>query len=250
MPPSLESVAGTSERALIEIEGRTMLARVVDSLRETTAVTRIICIATPLALQSLDSDVVGLAAGERMTGNLFSGARAAQSERILIVTADAPLVSGRTWMQFLDGAAVNLLDAAYPIVPKKAVEAQFPGGKRTYGHLKEGSFTGGNAFLLPRDRLESLEEVIDRAFAARKNPLALARMLGAGFIFRAATKKLTIHEVETKISRLLGCRSGAVIVPDAAIAFDVDKPSDLETAREFAAKMASESQNEENSFLK
>ncbi len=250
MPSGLESVAGTSERALIEIEGRTMLARVLDSLRETPPVTRIICVATPLALQSLDSDIVGLAAGEKMTANLFAGARAAQSERILIVTGDAPLVSGRTWMQFLDGAAVNLLDAAYPVVKRESVEAQFPGGKRTYGHLKDGSFTGGNAFLLPRDRLESLEEIIEKAFAARKNPLALAQMLGAGFIFRAATKRLTIHEVEAKISRLLGCRSGAVIVPDAAIAFDVDKPSDLETAREFASKMARASQNEENSFLK
>jgi molybdopterin-guanine dinucleotide biosynthesis protein A len=107
MPAKLEGATEATERALIEIEGRTLLDCVLDSLRQTTPITRIICVATPLALAKLPSDIVGLAAGDKMTGNLLLGARAAQSERILIVTADAPLVTGRTWMQFLDGAAVN-----------------------------------------------------------------------------------------------------------------------------------------------
>lgn len=235
MPAALQGVTNATERALIEIEGRTLLDCVLDSLRETTPITRIICVATPLALASLGDDITGIAAGDTMTGNLLLGGREAKSDSILIVTADAPLVTGRTWMQFLDGAAVNLLEAAYPIVKKETVETQFPGGKRTYATLADGTFTGGNAFLLPKDRLEALESVIEKAFAARKNPFALAGMLGSRFIFRALTKKLTLNEVETKISQLLGCRGGAVIIPDAAIAFDVDKAPDLETARAVAA---------------
>jgi hypothetical protein len=201
-------------------------------------------------VDSLGSDITGFPAGDKITANLLAGAREANSDRILIVTADVPLVTGRTWMQFMDGAAVNLFEAAYPIVSKEAVEKQFPGGTRTYGQLKDGVFTGGNAFLLPKDRLEALEGLIDKAFSARKNPFALARMLGGRFIFRALTKRLTIAEVEEKISRLLGCRGGAVIIPDASIAFDVDKPSDLATARERAKEMADimakERQNTEN----
>ncbi|RYG70228.1 nucleotide-diphospho-sugar transferase [bacterium] len=246
MPAALVEATDASERALIEIEGRTMLSRVLDSLREVPAVTRIICVATPGALASLGDDIVGIEAGDKLTKNLLKGARVAESERILIVTADAPLVSGRTWMQFLDGASLNSLEAAYPIVRKADVEAQFPGGTRTYGHLGDGSFTGGNAFLVPRERLNDMEALIERGFAARKNPFALARILGLGFIFRALTKKLTIGEIEHKVSKLLGCRSGAVIVPDASIAFDVDKPSDLTAAREIAAKRAGVARAVEN----
>ena len=234
MPESLQNV-GASERALIEIEGRTLLDCVLDSLRETGAVSRIICVATPDALASLAPDIVGLAAGERMTGNLFLGAREAKSDSILIVTADAPLVTSQTWTQFLDGATKNGLEAAYPIVSRQDAQAQFPGGKRTYATLAEGSFTGGNAFLLPKNRLEHIEPLINQAFENRKNPLALARMLGAKFILRFLAKKLTIGEVETKISSFLGCRAGAVRVSDASIAFDVDKIEDLETARQVAA---------------
>ncbi len=236
MPAALVGATKATERALIDIEGRTLLDCVLDSLRQTTPITRIICVATPDALALLPSDIVGLAAGDTMTGNLFLGAREAKSERILIVTADAPLVTGRTWMQFLDGAAVNNLDAAYPIVRKEDCETQFPGGKRTYAALAEGTFTGGNAFLLPKSRLEAIEPLINQAFENRKNPLALARMLGAKFIYRALAKKLTVGEVEAKISGFLGCRAGAVIIPDASIAFDVDKAEDLVTAREVAAK--------------
>lgn len=234
MPAKLVGATSATERALIEIEGRTLLDCVLDSLRQTPIVTRIICVATPLALQALPSDIVGLAAGDKMTGNLLLGAREAKSERILIVTADAPLVTGMTWTQFLEGANAGSLEAAYPIVRKEVCQEQFPGGKRTYARLAEGTFTGGNAFLLPKNRLESLETLIEKAFSQRKNPLALAQILGPRFIFRFLAKRLMLGEVEAKISSLLGCRGGAVIVADASIAFDVDKSEDLETARAVA----------------
>lgn len=232
IPPALQVVTDATERALIPLEGRPLIEHVLDSLRGVPPITGIVCVATPETLASLPSDVRGLPSGDKVTENLFKGAREAKSDRILVVTGDVPLATGRTWMQFLDGSAVNLIEAAYPIVSKEKCEEQFPGGTRTYAPLKDGQFTGGNAFLLPRTHLESLEDLITRAFAARKNPLALARMLGlgAGFITKAVTKRLTISEVEQKISSMIGCRAGAVSIPDAAIAFDIDKPSDLETA--------------------
>lgn len=228
IPLALQSVVNAPERALIELGGRTLLDHVLDSLRQTAPVSGIICVTTPLALASLPSDVRGLPSGERLTENLFQGARAAQSERILVVTGDVPLATSQTWLRFLEGA--GSLEAAYPIVSKTDCDAQFPGGKRTYAPLKDGQFTGGNAFLLPRAHLESLESLISQAFAARKNPLALARMLGAGFIARALSKRLTINDVEAKVSKMIGCRAGAVRMSDAAIAFDIDKPIDLEMA--------------------
>ncbi len=230
VPPTLFQSTGASERALIQLEGRSLLDHVIESLRQTPPITGIICVTTPGALASLPADVRGLASGDKLSENLFKGAREAKCERVLVVTGDVPLCTGRTWMQFLDGASVNLLDAAYPIVAKSVCDAQFPGGQRTYAPLREGQFTGGNAFLLPRAHLESLESLISQAFAARKNPFALAQMLGAGFIARALSKRLAIPDVEAKVSKMIGCRAGAVQMPDAAIAFDIDKPQDLELA--------------------
>ncbi|RYX80986.1 hypothetical protein EON83_26280 [bacterium] len=230
IPASLQGATDAPERALIQLEGRALIDHVVDSLRGVPPITGILCVAPPHTLAHLPSDVRGLESGDKLSENLFKGARAAQGERILIVTGDVPLATGRTWMQFLDGAAVNLIEAAYPIVTRENCEAQFPGGTRTYATLKDGQFTGGNAFLLPRAHLESLETMISQAFEARKNPFKLAQMLGTGFIFKALSKRLTINEVEFKISKMIGCRAGAVPIPDAAIAFDIDKQDDLDTA--------------------
>ena len=153
-----------------------------------------------------------------------------------MVTGDGPLATGRTWMQFLDGASVNSLDAAYAVVREAEMEAQFPGAQRTYARFSDGSFSGGNAFLLPREKLEQIEELVETAFAARKNPMALAKLLGVGFILKALTHRLSVSEVEAKVSRLLGCRAGRVEVPDATIAFDVDKPEDLALAETYLSK--------------
>jgi hypothetical protein len=73
--------------------------------------------------------------------------------------------------------------------------------------------------------------VIDAAYQARKNPLAIARILGLKFVFKAMAKKLSILDLERKMSQVLKCRAGAVEMNDAAIAFDVDKPEDFQLAQ-------------------
>ena len=238
MPAALQGLTSATERALTPVAGAPILLRVVESLATATPVTGIICVTTPGALAILPTvigevSVRGLPSGDKLSHNLMLGARAATSDQILIVTGDGPLATGRTWMQFLDGAAVNLLEAAYAVVREEKMEAQFPGARRTYARFNDGAFSGGNAFLVPRARLEALEELIETAFAARKNPLGLAKLLGLGFIFKAVMGRLPVSEAEAKVSRLLGCRAGRVEVPDATIAFDVDKPEDLALAEKW-----------------
>ena len=238
MPTALQSATEATERALLPVAGVPILTRVLESLATVSPVTKIICVSTPGALEMLPAkigtvEVQGLPSGDKLSHNLLLGARAAQSDKILIVTGDGPLATGRTWMQFLDGAAVNTLDAAYAVVREEVMEAQFPGATRTYARFSDGSWSGGNAFLVPRARLEQLEELIETAFAARKKPLAMAKLLGLGFILKALAHRLPVEEVETKVSRLLDCRAGRVEVPDATIAFDVDKPEDLAHAEAF-----------------
>ena len=238
IPAALQGATSASERALIPVDGQPILLRVLQSLATVTPVTRIICVTTPAAIQILPAQigevvVTGLPSGDKLSANLLNGAREAKSDQILIVTGDGPLATGRTWMQFLDGASVNNLEAAYAVVREDKMEAQFPGATRTYARFQDGAFSGGNAFLVPRAKLPELENLIETAFAARKNPLGLARLLGLGFIVKALTKRLSVGEAEAKVSRLLGCRAGRVEVPDATIAFDVDKPEDLALAEKW-----------------
>jgi CTP:molybdopterin cytidylyltransferase MocA len=171
-----------------------------------------------------------------MTENFARGLDAfkeSRSEQVLVTTCDIPLVNAATFEQFVARAQEKKLELAYPVVRRAQSEASFPGGQRTYARLRDGEFTGGNAVLVPLRIANNVHELLNTAYNARKNPLGLAKMLGPGLMLKFVSKRLSIRDVEERASRVLDCRAGAVEMSDAAIAFDVDKPSDWTTARDF-----------------
>jgi GTP:adenosylcobinamide-phosphate guanylyltransferase len=222
------------ERALIEIAGRPCIAYLLDSLCEVAGLEKVVVVGKPstlAALPTLAPNAVGVEAGETLVENVLAGAERASSSQLLLCTVDIPLVTAQTWDEFLTRVQSNNLEAAYPIVRRETVERELPSGKRTYATLTDGTFTGGNAFVLPRARLADLQKVIEAAYRARKNPIAIARLLGLFFVFKAIARKLSILDLERKMSQVLKCRAGAVEMQDAAIAFDVDKPDDFQLAQ-------------------
>jgi GTP:adenosylcobinamide-phosphate guanylyltransferase len=243
-PESLTAALGEStphERALIKIGGRATIAYLLDSLRHVEGLEQIAVIgreSTLATVRAMAPSAICVAAKETLVDNVLAGAGALQSEHILLCTCDIPLTTSETWREFLQRVEQNSLEAAYPIVRREVVEQQFPEGKRTYATFTDGTFTGGNAFVLPRARLENLRAVIDAAYSARKNPMAIARILGIRFVVKALLKKLSVHDLERKMSQVLGCRAGAVEMSDASIAFDIDKAADFEVAQKVLAATA------------
>jgi GTP:adenosylcobinamide-phosphate guanylyltransferase len=232
--PELFALAGQRERALIDIGGEIMLAPLLRAAREAFPEARIAVAASDTvheAARELDASIIAVPTGARMVDNLAAGAHALQSEQLLVCSCDIPLVDSAALSELVRIARDRQLDIAYPIVSRAECERAFPGGRRTYARLKDGEFTGGNAVLLPRARVPALVELANVAYGARKNPAVLARMLGAGLMLKFATRTLCIADVEARASRVLGCRAGAAQMTHAAIAFDVDKPHDLETIR-------------------
>jgi GTP:adenosylcobinamide-phosphate guanylyltransferase len=229
-PPELCTATGCPDRALIPLLDQPMVARVLAALRATPGVEKIAVAGSAQTLSAV-SGVVPVEAGGRMVDNLQRGLAATSSETVIVCTCDIPLVTGATFEAFVHLAKERHLELAYPIVQRTTSEAAFPGGQRTYARLSDGEFTGGNAVIVPRRIVQQVVELIDVAYNARKNPMALAKILGPAFVMKFLSKRLSIAEVELKASRVLGCRAGAVVMTDASIAFDVDKPADLEVAR-------------------
>lgn len=228
-PPELAAATGCVDRALIEIGGQPMLCHVLDALHNTPGVERIAVVGNPAAL-ALDGETFGVAAGGRMVDNLTRGIEALQSPSVLVCTCDLPLVTPSALEALLQETRRRGLEVAYPIVRRAVCEAAFPDGRRTYATLRDGEFTGGNAVIVPGHIIGRVGALIDAAYNARKNPLALARILGPAFLAKFLSKRLTVAEVERKATQVVGCRAGAVEMQDASIAFDVDKPDDLRVA--------------------
>lgn len=235
-PELLKAAQGSdapTERALLQVQGRHAIEYVLESLRDVPQIDQVIVVGLPGTLELISRiapDVVRVQAASSLTDNVLAGMEAASSQQFLLCTCDIPLVTSKTWREFLDKADKQNLAAAYPIAEKGAVERMFPGGKRTYATLIEGTFTGGNAFVLQPESEEQLSQLVEAAYRVRKNPLGLARLLGLGFVLKALRKKLSVIELQNKMSELLQCRAGAVVMDDVTIAFDIDKKEDYDLA--------------------
>jgi GTP:adenosylcobinamide-phosphate guanylyltransferase len=234
-PADVAAVTGGSDRAMMPIQGRPMIAWVLDALRATAGIDRIAVVGstdTQAEVTALAPETITLPAGDRMTDNAIAGMRALGSASVLICTCDIPLVSAATFNQFISSAEQKGLAAAYPIVRRETAMAAFPGGRRTFATLRDGTFTGGNAVIVPGEAIERLSVLLDSAYRARKNPLGLVKLLGPQMFIKAATKRLSIADIEQKMTQILGCRTGAITMTDASIAFDIDKLDDYNVAQQ------------------
>ena len=70
-------------------------------------------------------------------------------------------------------------------------------------------------------------------FALRKSPLRLAGTLGFDLILKLIIKRLSIAELEARFSTLFSISVQAVILANPELSTDVDKPEDLQLARQY-----------------
>lgn len=174
----------------------------------------------------------GLSPAPRLTlpdqGSLLANLEAALAHvegRVLVATADIPHLTPEAVRFVLEQAPEAAL--VYPIVPRERVEAHFPGNRRTYARLKEGTFTGGNLLLLDKALFFQALPLAKRVVALRKNPLALARLIGLDVLIKLLLGKLSLAELEARAQRLLGVEARALITPFPEVGVDVDREEDL-----------------------
>lgn len=233
--PEIIAATGVDNRALIEVNGVTMLSRVVGALKNAPSVGAI----TVVGDLPDSENYTHVRDHGGFVENLFAGVDASEkAEYILISTADIPYITGEVVEDFIQRGRELNADIVYPVVRVEDCYKRFPGMKRTAVSIREGKFTGGNLILARPEFLQSHRARIAQAYAARKTPLRLALMLGLGATCRAAVaimmlpKVLSITQLEQAAGRMLGGVARAYVSPYPEIATDVDKVSDLEALKE------------------
>lgn len=154
-----------------------------------------------------------------------------RSEHVLLSAGDIPLLSPESVAGLVQAAARRDADVVYPVVSREEMERMFPGSKRTYRRMDSVTVTGGNVFRIRREWLASNREWLQKLFANRKNPLALASLLGLDFLLRVMTGTASLSYAEARLSRAIRASVHAPVVPYPELAADLDKLEDLETFR-------------------
>ncbi|WP_425059659.1 hypothetical protein SCACP_02550 [Sporomusa carbonis] len=220
--------------AMIEIAGKPMVEFVAEALAATPHVARIFVAgpARELAKCAFPQNVIIVDGGQTIMETISLGMRALGHENLtLVVTADIPLLTAAAINDFLAQCAGVEADLYYPIVTRSDHERRFPGNKRTYVRLKEGTFTGGNIFLVNPKIVPQCMQVAERIFDNRKNPFKLCCLLGWTFVVQFVLGTLKLKQVEKRVGDILGLKGAVIRSQYAELGIDVDKPSDLELVR-------------------
>ena len=222
------------ERAFIEIGGKPMIKWVVDAVRGCKSCGQI------LAIGNVDRLVKegGLAPSEvfpqksNMLENFIAGMEHFRSSKLVTVaTCDIPLITSQALDDLFGLVAGIKAEVYYPIIDVKLCEEKFPGGHRTTQKLKEGTYTGGNIFVLDPEAVIKNRSRVEAVIRDRKSPAKLVKLFGLPFIVKFALKQLDLPGLEKKASEILGAQMRGIITPWPEIGFDVDKPEDLSMVR-------------------
>ncbi|MBT9134146.1 MAG: Molybdenum cofactor guanylyltransferase [Firmicutes bacterium] len=228
---------GTSNKALIPIGSKPMFAHVLGALLDSTLIQTIVAVG-PVAdlVRFTEPRVTFIEDSGDMVSNCLTAVRALPgSERVVVVTADIPMLTPRVLESYLASIADKEGDFFYPIISKETNERQYPGVKRTYATLREGTFTGGNLSVINVAVAERIGSRMREFVALRKSVLGLGSLIGLKFLFKLLAGQLSIAEVEQRMSDLMGCKCVAVVCPYPEIGTDIDKDSDLDIARRILA---------------
>lgn len=223
-----------SAKGLAKINQKSMIVYVVDALRKSSAVSRIVVVAPPgIEYESWASRVEEvLPTRGSLTQNMQVGFEYLKDDKpLLVLSCDIPFITPESIDDFINRCQKREAEIYYPVISRESAEAHFPGAKRTYVTLKEGVFTGGNLALIYPRIIEENIELVEKVYGLRKTPRQLLRILGLKFILKFLFHQLTISEIESRCSDLLKAKACAIITPYPQIGMDIDKSSDLELAR-------------------
>ena len=228
--------AGVCAKALVEINRRPMIERVIDALANSSRVDDIVLSGPAQACLQHAATLTALIdrGAARWTEPANSPASSAyqvlrqlpEDRPVLITTADHPLLRPEIIDDFLARASASGADVLAGVTTIDAIHEKFPGARKTVMRFSDNGYCGCNlfAFLTPRShRVANAWRSVEKQ---RKNPLYIVRQLGLGSVLRYSLGLLKMDTAAARLSKKLDVTIKPVLLPFPEAAIDVDTVDD------------------------
>ena len=247
---SLINHTKAGSKAMIDLDGTPMVRRVLNSLRSSRVVSKI-CMAGPEASEIATDEVLQqwvddgqinwTEPGISPSTSAYSAMKSlGPEEAVLLTTADHPLLTPEIVNAFGRQSLADDVDVTVGLAPYALVAEAYPGIRKTILHFSDGDFCGCNlfAFITPEGRRAA--KFWRKIEQERKKPLVVIGLLGWWAVIRYRLGLLSLEEALAKLSKRLGLRMRAVILPYANASIDVDSIADLVLVQGALQKAAEE----------
>ncbi len=145
---------------------------------------------------------------------------------LLVTTGDHALLSPRIVDYFCCKACATGSDVVVGLVPHERVVAAYPRTKRTVTRLRDGAYCSCNLFAFLTRRAQAAAHFWRNVESHRKKTMRVISASGWMAVLRYLLGQLSLAEGLKGISRRMGLDVGAVVMPFAEAAVDVDTVSD------------------------
>jgi GTP:adenosylcobinamide-phosphate guanylyltransferase len=221
--------AGVTHKALIELGGETLLARVARALDEAGCTATVSTSDPEVAAEAgrLGCRVLPAAPGPSAS---VGQAVQALGTPLLVTTADHALLEAE-WVRRFVAETPPDADVAVLLARREVIEAALPGTRRTYLRFADGDWSGCNLFHLATPRAAGAIDLWRLVEADRKRPWRIVRRFGPRTLLSYLLGRLTLARAVARLGALAGVRAAVVASPAGLAAVDVDKPADLDAVR-------------------
>ena len=241
----LYSYTNGDSKALLDMAGKPMVQWVLDALGDAKHVDNVIIIGlSPKSEITCKKPMHFISNQGRMLANIVAGVEKSveispKAEYVLVASSDIPGINAEMVDWLIETCMETKEDIYYGVVPREVMEARYPDSNRTYTKLKDIQLCGADMHIahvsmaLEPDHLQMWEELIGN----RKSPLKQAATIGFGTLLRVATRRITLDELVTTVTKRIGITGRPIVWDRAEPAMDVDKPHQLEILREDMEKL-------------
>ncbi len=244
-PDDLLKAAGVDAKVMTPIAGTPMIERVLWALAGSQLIENG-CVCGPAAgvldahpelsraMAAAGFDWLAPAAGPAAS----AVAAMEQLERwpVLLTTADHALLSPPIVDHFCREALEAGADMVVGLARHGHVMEAFPETRRTALRFADDHYCGCNLFAFLTPAAISVAQFWQRVESHRKRPWRLFAALGLGSILAYLSGRLTLEEGLARLSRRVDCTVGAVILPFAEAAVDIDSAADWEFVNRLASR--------------
>ena len=221
--PEPRLAPGLPNKAFLSIGGRPLVVRVTEALRGCASIDRVIVIGPsgPLA-PLLDASIEVIPEQGSMMDNITAAVAHLRGVPLALgVASDLPLLTATAVEGFLQRCSGEA-DLFYPVVSQAVIETRYPGARKTYVKVTDGTFCGGSAILFSPAAIDRIRPFLEQVINARKKPWLLAQLFGWALVMKFASGRLALAEVEARAFEVTGLRARAIIVEAPELALDVD----------------------------
>ena len=254
-PPERDALMeyGDSDyKSLIDINGKPMINYVLETLTEADRYTHVLIIGVPEKLvtlpDTLDKSKVSflhlegavvdkiVQAGKHMIKLAEDNPSIFPTERrhAVFFSADIPAATVKVVHDFLDSCTEQDIKFYHSIVHRDIMEAEFPDSGRSWIFIRGGNaYCGGDLEMVDVYTISENYDLIKTLTENRKSFVSGLLRISPFFLIKYLLKRIKLSDAEEIMGKLFKFKCGLVVSPNPQIAFDVDKPYQLDRMREY-----------------